>query len=140
MATVSCANVNICRECVQFNDPKFTQGRDIFEFQYDCNSPERGDAVCLECAVVCEFGRLREPLLSGMFKAADAIDALFGEGTFHPKRTLPRLYFHLWKEVLSCGNIDISSRCPSAAFPTMETHSSAGEMQTVVSEQPDGDI
>ena len=88
-----CFNVAICRECVQCYDPKFTQGRDIFEFQDDSNSPECGDAVCLQCAVVSESGRLRQPLMSAMSTAADAIDALLGDGDFHPRRTLPRLFF-----------------------------------------------
>ena len=78
---VSCANVNICRECVQFYDPEFTQGRDILEFQ-DWVSPKRGDAVCLERAVVCEFGKLRQPLLFGMLTAENAIAALLGTGFF----------------------------------------------------------
>ena len=81
---------------------EFTEGSDVFAFQNDCKPPKRGDAVCLQCAVVCEFGRLRQPLMSGLVKAADAIDALFGDGTFQPGRTLPRLYFRLWKEVLPC--------------------------------------
>ena len=101
---VSCYNGAICRECVQEYDPKFTQDREIFECEYDWNSLERGKAVCLQCAIVCASGRLRKPLLSGMIKAADAMDALLGGGDFHPRRILRRYYFKMWKRVLSCGN------------------------------------
>ena len=105
---VSCYNGATCRECVQEYDPKFSQGREIFESEYDWNSLARGKAVCLQCAIVCESGRLRKPLLSGMMKAADAMDAVLGEGDFHPGKILPRLYFQMWKEVLSSGKSTFS--------------------------------
>ena len=43
-----------------------------------------------------------------MIKAADTMDAVLGEGDFHPGMILRRLYFQMWKEVLSSGKSTFS--------------------------------
>ena len=106
---VCCANIVFCRECVQFYDPEFhdSKGRDISRFPSVFGPAERGDAVCLQCGIVSDVGNSRRHLLSGMIRAANAIDALLRRGDFHPTKTLPRLYFHLWKEACLFQGIKI---------------------------------
>ena len=96
---VSCNNIGVCQACVQFYDPKYhdIKGDIIATFPYDGSAAAKGDAVCLQCAVVSDIGTHRQQLLLGMYRAADAVDALLGDGDFSPKNTLLRLYFNLWK-------------------------------------------
>ena len=84
---------------MKFYDPKYhdIKGDIIATFPYDGSAAAKGDAVCLQCAVVSDIGTHRQQLLLGMYRAADAVDALLGDGDFSPKNTLPRLYFNLWK-------------------------------------------
>ena len=96
---VSCNNISVCQACVQFYDPKYHAIKSDISaiYPYDARAAATGDAVCLQCAVVSDIGTHRRELLLGMYRAADAVDALLGDGDFSSRNTLPRLYFNLWK-------------------------------------------
>ena len=95
---VSCFNIGVCVDCVQFYDPDFhddeNDGIPPFSTQ-ECPA-KRGDAVCLQCGIVSEIGNGRRHFLSGLLRAGNAIDALLRQGDF---RELPRSYFLYWKNV-----------------------------------------
>ena len=96
---VTCSNIAVCADCVQFYDPDFhgDEDDDIPAFSLEQYPVKRGDAVCLQCGIVSDAGNARRHLLAGMFRAADAIDALLREGYFSPVKELPRSYFLLRK-------------------------------------------
>ena len=102
---VSCENIAVCADCVQVYDPDFhdDEDDDIPGFSSEHYPAKRGDAVCLQCGIVSDAGNGRRHLLSGMIRAADAIDALLREGDFRPAKELPRSYFLHWKKAAVDG-------------------------------------
>ena len=101
----SCENIAVCADCVQVYDPDFhdDEDDDIPGFSSEHYPAKRGDAVCLQCGIVSDAGNGRRHLLSGMIRAADAIDALLREGDFRPAKELPRSYFLHWKKAAVDG-------------------------------------